>query len=137
MQVKTKLTFNPQSDNEEAGILIRGNDKNHYDFVITRRNAKPVALLRQVLDGRTTSEQMIGVSEGEVTIKIVASELEYKFSISSDQGADELVGTALTKNLSTEKIQGFTGVFIGMYASGNGVSNTNPADFDWFEYRDN
>lgn len=137
MQVKTKLTFNPQSDNEEAGILIRGNDKNHYDFVITRRNAKPVALLRQVLDGRTTSEQMIGVSEGEVTIKIVASELEYKFSISSDQGADELVGTALTKNLSTEKIQGFTGVFIGMYASGNGVSNANPADFDWFEYRDN
>jgi xylan 1,4-beta-xylosidase len=45
-----------------------------------------------------------------------------------------LVGTAATKDLSTEKIGGFIGTFIGMYASGNGTTNTNPADFDWFDY---
>jgi hypothetical protein len=26
------------------------------------------------------------------------------------------------------------GVIIGMYATGNGKENTNPADFDWFDY---
>jgi alpha-N-arabinofuranosidase len=35
-----------------------------------------------------------------------------------------------------EVISGFTGVFIGMYTSGNGTDNTNPADFDWFDYEE-
>ena len=46
----------------------------------------------------------------------------------------QLVGTATTKDVSNEMIGGFTGVFIGMYASGNGKANTNPADFDWFDF---
>jgi alpha-N-arabinofuranosidase len=28
----------------------------------------------------------------------------------------------------------FTGVVIGLYATGNGQANSVPADFDWFEY---
>lgn len=45
----------------------------------------------------------------------------------------------VTKELSVEKIgfdrgMCFTGVYFGMYASGNGRKSTSPADFDWFEY---
>ena len=29
----------------------------------------------------------------------------------------------------------FTGVFIGLFATGNGQHRTAPADFDWFEYQ--
>ena len=36
--------------------------------------------------------------------------------------------------LSTPVAGGFVGAFIGMYASSNGQSGTNYADFDWFEY---
>ena len=50
--------------------------------------------------------------------------------------AVELLGTAITKDISTEKIWGFTGTYIGMYASGNGKSNVNPADFDWFDFEE-
>ncbi len=46
------------------------------------------------------------------------------------------MGSAETKNLANETIGGFTGVFIGMYASGNGKPNTNPADFDWFDFKE-
>jgi len=28
----------------------------------------------------------------------------------------------------------FTGVFFGLYATGNGRQSAAPADFDWFEY---
>jgi alpha-N-arabinofuranosidase len=37
--------------------------------------------------------------------------------------------------LSTEKIGGFTGVYVGLYATGYGQKSSRPADFDWFEYR--
>jgi hypothetical protein len=46
------------------------------------------------------------------------------------------MGTAATKDISTEVISGFIGAFIGMYASGNGSANTNPADFDWFDFEE-
>ena len=46
-----------------------------------------------------------------------------------------ILGTASTRDVSNEVVGGFTGVFIGMYASGNGQANTNPADFDWFDFR--
>jgi xylan 1,4-beta-xylosidase len=36
--------------------------------------------------------------------------------------------------LSTEVAQGFTGVYLGMYATGNGKLSAAPAFFDWFEY---
>jgi alpha-N-arabinofuranosidase len=41
----------------------------------------------------------------------------------------------LTRDLSSEKAGGFTGVFLGLYATGNGQKSARPADFDWFEYR--
>lgn len=32
VRIATKLDFIPTADNEEAGLVIRANDKNHYDF---------------------------------------------------------------------------------------------------------
>jgi len=70
---------------------------------------------------------------GAVHLLIRATELEYQFMVQQEGGKAELIATAFTKNLSTEVIGGFTGVFIGMYASGNGKENQNPADFDRFD----
>jgi alpha-N-arabinofuranosidase len=36
--------------------------------------------------------------------------------------------------LSSEVAGGFTGVYTGMFASGNGKSSLAPAFFDWFDY---
>ena len=30
---------------------------------------------------------------------------------------------------------GFTGVYVGLYATGNGQASTTNADYDWFEYK--
>jgi xylan 1,4-beta-xylosidase len=44
------------------------------------------------------------------------------------------LGEGETRYLSTEVAGGFTGVYLAMYASGNGKPCLGPADFDWFEY---
>ncbi len=36
--------------------------------------------------------------------------------------------------MSSPAAGGFTGAYIGMYASANGRPSDNVADFDWFEY---
>jgi len=39
------------------------------------------------------------------------------------------------KFLATETVGFFTGVYVGLYATGNGKACKASADYDWFEYR--
>ena len=40
----------------------------------------------------------------------------------------------MARYLSSETVGGFTGVYVGLYATGNGKVCTADADYDWFEY---
>jgi len=134
LAVSAKIDFTPTASNEEAGLVIRGNDKNHYDFVITLSDEKRVILFREYLKDNVVKTNHKVIPDGDVILQIRATELQYQFLIQQEGKIPTMIATSLTKNLSTEVIGGFTGVFIGMYASGNGQDNQNPADFDWFEY---
>lgn len=132
----TRLSFHPRHENEEAGLAVRGNSKNHYDLGITRHDGKRQVFLRKVLDGRASGPvRYQTVGSGDVVLSVKALPLSYEFFYQSPHGRAKSLGTALTWDLSSEKIGGFTGVYIGMYATGNGQTNTVPADFDWFQYR--
>jgi xylan 1,4-beta-xylosidase len=137
MVASTKLSFNPVAENEEAGLAVRGNDANHFSLVITEREGERGVLFRKYLQDKIESEEFKEISKGDVVLKISATELEYKFWAQPKGQKAMLLGTAATKDISTEKMHGFIGAFIGMYASGNGKANTNPADFDWFDYEAN
>jgi alpha-N-arabinofuranosidase len=131
-----RVDFTPTAPNEEAGLVIRGNDSNHYDLLITMSEGKRAVLFREILQDKVETVAYKEISDGPVILRITATELEYQFWIEQDARKAERIGSALTKNLSTEVIGGFTGVFIGMYASGNGQANRNPADFDWFDFEE-
>jgi hypothetical protein len=133
----TKISFVSTAENEEAGLVVRGNDANHFDFLITTFAGKRVVLLRQFLSGKTVGLNYREIPEGEIILRSSATDVEYKFWVQQEGKTAELIGTTLTKNMSTEVVGGFTGTFIGMYASGNGKNNTNPAYFDWFDFEEN
>ncbi|MCK9206090.1 MAG: glycoside hydrolase family 43 protein, partial [Salinivirgaceae bacterium] len=132
MDASTKVSFVPTAANEEAGLVVRGNDANHYNLLITQHEGKRVVLFRKYLKDTVVSTNYKQIADGDIVLKITATDLGYKFWVQENGEKDELVGTATTKDIATESIGGFIGAFIGMYASGNGSANTNPADFDWF-----
>jgi xylan 1,4-beta-xylosidase len=136
MVASTKVDFVPVAENEEAGLVVRGNDINHYDLLITLLGDKRVVMLRKYLQDKVVSVQYKEIGTGEVVLRVSATDLEYKFWVQEEGKTAVLIGTAASKNLSTEIIGGFTGTFIGMYASGNGTANTNPADFNWFDFEE-
>jgi len=136
MVASAKIRFTPTAANEEAGLIIRGNDVNHFDLLISLHNGKRVVMFRKYLQDSIIEVRYKEIPKGETIIRISATELEYKFWIQKEGKPAILVGSAETKDISTEKISGFTGAYIGMYASGNGKANTNPADFDWFDYEE-
>lgn len=133
-RASTRLDFTPKTENEEAGLVLRGNEKNHYDVGLTLREGKRKVFFRKVLDGKTAFMSSFDIPAGDVILSVAASPLSYEFSCQSSQEQVLQLGNALTKDLSSEKIGGFTGVYIGMYATGNGRKSAAAADFDWFEY---
>jgi xylan 1,4-beta-xylosidase len=134
-RASTRLTFEPASDNEEAGLTIRGNDANHFDVGITMHEGRRQVFFRPVLGGKVTEPvRYEDAPSGDVVFSIEARPLEYEFFYQSPDGSPQSLGTAKTQSLSSEKIGGFTGAFFGLYATGNGKASTAPADFDWFDY---
>jgi len=136
----TVIDFDPAGNNEEAGLLARQNDRFHYEIGVTRQDKNRVVFFRQVVDEEVTELKYADITEGPVVLTITGSPLSYEFACESAAGAKTVLGSALTKNLSVERIgfehgMCFTGVMFGLYATGNGQACTVPADFDWFEYK--
>jgi alpha-N-arabinofuranosidase len=130
----TQLEFEPTVENEEAGLVVRGNDANHYDLGVTIRNGRRQVFFRKVLKGQDDPTRYEDLPPGPVVLSAVARPHEYEFTCQPAVGSPISLGKAATKDLSTEKIGGFTGAYFGMYATGNGKKSTAPADFAWFDY---
>ncbi len=138
VSASAKVSFIPAATNEEAGLVVRGNDMNHFDLLITRTGGKRAVILRKYLEDRIAGFNCKEIQDtGNIILRITATDLQYNFWVQQEGQIAELIGTASTIDLSTEKIGGFTGTYIGMYTSGNGTANRSPADFDWFEFEEN
>jgi alpha-N-arabinofuranosidase len=131
-----KLDFAPAAENEEAGLVLRGNEQNHLEIGVTLRQAKRQVFFRKVLNGQVVEPTVYeDLDKGAVVLSVKAVPLAYEFLVHPQGRPEKSLGTSQTSDLASEKISGFTGVFIGMYATGNGQKSTSPADFDWFEYK--
>jgi len=118
-------------------MAVRGDDNNHFDLVITKIEGKRVVLLRKYLKSTVTRMSFKEIADsGDVILRISATDLQYQFWVQEEGKAATLISNAETKEISSEVIGGFIGAFVGMYASGNGSVNTNPADFDWFDFEE-
>lgn len=134
--VKTKIDFNPTSENEEAGLAIYLDNEHHMELVVTVRNDKRTVILRKnVADiNLETNGVNLDKDSEEIYLQIKGDKKEYKFYCGTDRDNMKLVGTTMVKHLAIEGANSaFTGTFIGMYASGNGKEMNTNAYFDYLE----
>jgi xylan 1,4-beta-xylosidase len=134
--VTVALDFSPQAENEEAGLVVRGNDENHYVLGVNFHEGKRQVFCRQVLKGKAVEPVTFAeLSDGPVELTIEAKPHQYKFFYQATDGEKQSLGIASAQDLATEKIGGFTGAYIGMFAIGDDKLSAVPADFDWFDYK--
>ncbi len=132
--IATLLDFEPQHGGEEAGLTVRMNEEHHYEIAVTRRgNARCVFVRRQI--GSLCAEVACApLDQGLVRLRIRATHAMYTFSYALGDGEPCTIAAGETRYLSSEVAGTFTGVYFGMYATGNGQRSTTPAFFDWFDY---
>ena len=77
----------------------------------------------------------ISINTDKVQLRVEGSENFYTFSYSTDGIKFVTLGKADTNLISTETAGGFTGIYLGLFTTGNGSKCNSPAVFDWFEYK--
>jgi alpha-N-arabinofuranosidase len=137
VRVATSVEFAPAGEREEAGLVVRMNERHHYEIFVTQRSGRPSVVLRRrigSLRAEVASRVLTPNESSSAVLVIDADRDKYVFSCGRSRNEIEPLGEGETRYLSTEVASGFTGVFFGIYATGNGARCEKAADFDWFEY---
>ena len=137
VRVAASLEFQPEMASEEAGLVVRMNERHHYELFVSLRAGKPSVVLRRRIGSLQAEVAVHELSPSQASrclLAIEANRDRYVFSWGRSETDLRPLGEGETRYLSTEVASGFTGVYFAMYASGNGSPCVRPADFDWFEY---
>ena len=133
---RAELDFSPANSSECAGLVLLQNNEFHFRFVVTRNEGgEQVARLIKRQAGAESILAERPLSGSHFIFKVEAQGQAYSFYIAEER--DQWLAVAESVDgriLSTNIAGGFVGAYIGMYASSNGQSSPNSADFDWFEY---
>ncbi|MCU4973677.1 glycoside hydrolase family 43 protein [Halobacteria archaeon AArc-m2/3/4] len=141
---RTRLAFDPDPDvdvDEEAGLTVLYDDSHHYDLGVVRRgdDGERRAIVRQRVGDIEEITAETALPDGPVDLVCEATTETYRFAlesaVDSAEPERETLTTAPTKYLATEVAGGFTGVYVGLYATGHGEPCETPARFESFEYR--
>ncbi len=134
-EASCKMTFSPQSPNETAGLVVFMNNDYHFRFEKTIHNGAGQIVVTKRHAGVETILANVPATNAEVELTVFANGQSYGFKLKDGAGAVKTILINVDgRTLSRINAGGFTGTYIGMYASSNGLSSSNYADFDWFKY---
>ena len=137
-QAAAAMEFDPQSDGEEAGLLLTQNERFSYLLVKERFDGVNRLACWQILNGKRTLAASVEVPDGRIYLGIEGRPGAYSFYWGMAE--HEMQPLALDMDgsfLSTLVADGYVGVLMGMYISNGRSEQRNPqayADFDWFRY---
>ena len=131
----TVMEFSPSSPNESAGLVLLQRDTHQIRCVVTMDDmGRTIVKLVRREDGRDEILSQSEIRGMRIYLKVEAHGQAYRFYITNQPGCWRPLGNSVDgRILSTPIAGGFTGAYLGMYASSNGSPSQNYADFDWFE----
>lgn len=105
-------------DKGEGGMTVYMCEESHYDVGIRKTATGQEAFLRLRLGDIDHIQGTLPIESAEATVQVEFDNLRYAFYLID--GADKaLLGTAQSRFLSSEVMTGFTGVVLGLYATGD------------------
>lgn len=129
--VHAALDFTPAAG-ECAGLALVQDDDHH---VLLVRTARGLELVRRKAGGDDllASVRVPGQRRLYLGVEARGQAYQARYAVAPGEWTD-LGDPVDGRILSSAVAGGFTGAYIGMYASSNGRPSSNVAAFDWFEY---
>lgn len=133
----TLLEIPPCVADVEAGLCARLDENAHYEIALVQREGQRVIAASLTIDGITQLVAEVPTTAKQILLKIQAELTEYSllYSLDGQKWMKLASGAAYPLSPQAVKGNGFTGVLIGLYATGHGKIAEVLAHFDWFDYR--
>ena len=131
----TVMEFDPKQEGECAGLVVVQSNEYHYRLTRVLKDGSQRIVLIKCEGGKdeVVAEQECDLNK--IYLRVVARGQDYSFYYGETPSSLQLLlGNCDGRILSTDVAGGFVGTYIGLYASSNGETSENFADFDWFEY---
>lgn len=131
----TEIDFRNTRMGDKAGITIFMNNTAHYDLFLKQGDGmKRVLVLHYRLGVMNHTECEVEVPDGEIHLQVSGSNDYYSFSYSPDGRKFEHLAKMDVRYISSETAGGFTGIYLGLFATSASKTSKACADFDKFEY---
>ena len=134
-EAATEMDFLPDNELDEAGLTLFMNNDHYYKLSVIQIDNNPHINLSYKIGNLEGDVYNNTIATGPVFLRIVGDTTAYKFYYGFMKENLEYLGELDTRYLSSEVAGGFTGTYIGLFATSNGEESSGKADFDWFEYR--
>lgn len=134
-EYSAKMNFNPKSNSSEAGICLFQKDNNYFTFIIIKKKNKNFIQLKLAEPNKNPQvifEKNIQDYNGEIIFKVKSEYNSYSFYYSLDGSEFHLFKQTKSNYILSKK---YTGAYLGIYASSNGIKTEEYADFDWVSYK--
>ncbi len=131
---EVQLHFDAVQDGEEAGLTIYMNPGHHYEIARIRKDGRNCVIFRRRIGALSAIETAIDCDAVDLTFRMTANRERYDFFFAANGEKMIPIGSGETAYLTTEVGGCFTGNYIALYASGNGVNCTNAAEITRFRY---
>jgi xylan 1,4-beta-xylosidase len=140
-----RVEFQPHTENEEAGLAVYLCPTNHYEIAVTLRSGQRCAVVKKRVGDLTQEIISEPLASGPVRLVVRCDGKNYTFDYAQSTGPlrpgeTHPLASGLARLVAPEAALGtefgvWTGVYFGLYATGQDTPCREPADFDWFEYR--
>lgn len=127
------IVFEAPLDGDEAGLMMRMNETHYYAIGAHRSGNALEVVLRQRFGHIDLVVPLGSVPlEAEVELEVDSDGVHYFFGAADGRTRIAAPGVEV-QFISTEVAGGFTGVFVGLYAT-SVVVDSGTAHVDWFDY---
>lgn len=135
---ETNLSFEPLTEQEQAGIAIYQSQSYNYQLLVGKKDNKTsLSVIKTYEDNmETIAETILDDFYSNLYLRIEQHGQDLSFSFGTDNKTyQSLVDHVDARMLSTDVAGGFVGNTIGVYATSNGTDSDTFAYFDYLLYK--
>ena len=135
-EYSASMNFLPKATNAEAGISLFQQDNNYINFTIIKAggvNTLKIVVAEQNKEPLVLKKEELINFKGDIIFKVKSIDNKYTYLYSLDQGSTFISYAETGIDLILSK--GYTGAYLGIYATGNSFKIEEYADFDWIQYK--
>ena len=123
------MNFEPETESDEAGVVLYQSRDYHYACLKTLRNGQAVLLMRKTVGDMCVDSVPVPVPLGASRLRIRSDHLYYYFDWAGAGGEWEPAGRGLTQLVSTEVADAWAGACFGVFCCSETPSARIFADF--------